>query len=56
MSINKQSKDIIEGLHDFKDKLEQGIPIEATKLTSYNTPDGPMHVREHTVTEPKNER
>jgi hypothetical protein len=37
-------RDLIEGLQDFADKLRRGVPIEATRVERFDTPDGPMHV------------
>lgn len=38
--------DIIERLESFAAKLESGEPIEVTRITRHETPDGPMHSRE----------
>jgi hypothetical protein len=41
--------DIIAGLSEFTEKLETGVPIEATDVRRIETPDGPMHVSRPTV-------
>lgn len=46
---------IIKGLEGFLQKLKDGVPIEATKVTRVETPDGPMHIREHVVIMNKND-
>lgn len=38
--------EIVSGLARFLSKLKSDQPIEATRITRYETPDGPMHMRQ----------
>jgi hypothetical protein len=49
------ARDLADGLREFADRLKAGEPIEATRVTRYDTPDGPMHVREKVMLEAKDE-
>lgn len=35
---------VAQRLKEFADNLEAGVPIEATQVQRFETPDGPMHV------------
>lgn len=37
---------ITASLEEFTQKLQSGEPIEAVRVKRFDTPDGPMHVRE----------
>ncbi len=41
--------DITDGLEEFLHDLEQGTPIKVTQVQRVQTPDGPMHLRRHTL-------
>lgn len=39
----------VERLRQFTERLKSGEPIQATRVTRFDTPDGPMHSRERVV-------
>lgn len=48
-TASRVEKELLKALQEFAEKLEQGVPIEATEVRRVKTPDGPMHIQKHVI-------